>query len=183
MSLAGCLEEVELPEILHFLSLNNRTGKLTLTRRDAQGTVVVRQGRTVYAASSSIREALGSILLSRGLVSQAQLAAALEAQHQSADGRKLGAILVESGAIGEDALHEALAQQIGLVVQEMCRWRSGYFKFEVAEVAAASIEAGVEPDGIASEKGTFLVLPPLIKGSGIGPRRILSYGSPNCFVS
>jgi len=157
MSLAGRLEEVELPEILHFLSLNNRTGRLTLTRRDAQGTVVVRLGRTVYAASSSIREALGSILISRGLVSPAQLAAALETQHQSADGRKLGAILVETGTIGEEALHEALAQQIGLVVQEMCRWRSGYFKFELTAVAASGdigvdAEELVVPGGVPTER-------------------------------
>jgi hypothetical protein len=157
MSLAGRLEEVELPEILHFLSLNNRTGKLTLTRRDSRGTVVVRLGRIVYAASSSIREALGSILLSRGLVNPGELAAALESQHQNPDGRKLGAILVETGAIGEDALHEALAQQIGLVVQELCRWRGGYFKFEVAEVAAAG-DIGVDaedlvvPGGVATER-------------------------------
>jgi hypothetical protein len=157
MSLAGRLEEVELPEILHFLSLNNRTGKLTLTRRDARGTVVVRHGRIVYAGSSSIREALGSILLSRNLVSPAQLSAALETQHQAADGRKLGAILVETGAIGEEALHEALAQQIGLVVQELCRWRGGYFKFEVAAVAATG-DIGVDaedlvlPGGVATER-------------------------------
>jgi hypothetical protein len=157
MSLTGRLEEVELPEILHFLSLNNRTGKLSLTRRDARGTVVVRLGRIVYAASSSIREALGSILLSRGLLAPAQLAAALESQHQSPDGRKLGAILVETGTLGEDALHEALAQQIGLVVQELCRWRGGYFKFEVGEVAASG-DIGVDAEelvvsgGVATER-------------------------------
>lgn len=157
MSLAGRLEEVELPEILHFLSLNNRTGKLTLTRRDAVGTVVVRLGRIVYAASSSIREALGSILLSRGLVGAERLQSALEAQHQAPDGRRLGAILVETGAIGEEALREALTQQIGLVIQEMCRWRAGYFKFEVTAVAAAGdigvdAEELVVPGGVPTER-------------------------------
>ena len=157
MSLAGRLEEVELPEILHFLSLNNRSGRLTLTRRDSRGTVVVRLGRIVYAASSSVREALGSILLSRALLTPAQLAAALESQHQNPDGRRLGGILVESGAIGEEALREALTEQIGLVVQELCRWRSGYFKFEMAEVAASG-DIGVDaedlvlPGGVATER-------------------------------
>jgi hypothetical protein len=56
VSLAGRLEEIELAELLHFLSLNNRTGKVILSRRDAHGLVVVRRGRIVYAASSSIRE-------------------------------------------------------------------------------------------------------------------------------
>ena len=67
MSLAGRLEEIELAELLHFLSLNNRTGKVMLSRRDAHGLVVVRLGRIVYAASSSIRESFGNILVCRGL--------------------------------------------------------------------------------------------------------------------
>ena len=38
------------------------------------------------------------------------------------DGRKLGDLLVEKGALTGDQLQEALRQQVGLVVQELCRW-------------------------------------------------------------
>ena len=166
MSLAGRLEEIELAELLHFLALNNRTGKVTLSRRNAHGLVVVRQGRIVYAASSSIRETFGSILVCRGLVTPEALAGALERQHVQADGRKLGALLVETGAISETQLQEALRQQTGLVVQELCRWRSGYFRFEVAPVASAGdigvdaeelvVTAGVATDQILLEAMTRL---------------------------
>jgi hypothetical protein len=152
VSLAGRLEEIELAEILHFLALNNRTGKVTLSRREAHGVVVVRMGRIVYAASSSIRETFGNILVCRGLASPEALAAALERQHQAADGRKLGDILVEAGAISEDQLQEALRQQIGLVVQELCRWRSGYFRFEVAPVASAG-DIGVDTEELVVAAG------------------------------
>ena len=110
MSLAGRLEEIELAELLHFLALNNRTGKVMLSRRDAQGLVVVRLGRIVYAASSSIRETFGNILVCRGLVSPEALAESLERQHAAADGSRLGALLVKSGAISEAQLEEALKQ-------------------------------------------------------------------------
>ena len=166
MSLAGRLEEIELAELLHFLALNNRTGKVTLSRRSAHGLVVVRQGRIVYAASSSIRETFGSILVCRGLVTPEALAEALERQHALADGRKLGALLVEAGTISEAQLEEALRQQTGLVVQELCRWRSGYFRFEVAPVASAGdigvdaedlvIAAGVATDQVLLEAMTRL---------------------------
>jgi hypothetical protein len=53
LSLAGRLEEVELAELLHFLALNSRTGKISLTRRGGNGLVVLRLGRVVYAASRS----------------------------------------------------------------------------------------------------------------------------------
>jgi hypothetical protein len=161
VSLAGRLEEVELAELLHFLALNNRTGKLTLSRRTAHGLIVVRQGRVVYAASSSIRETFGSMLVCRGLVTPEALAEALERQHASAEGRRLGAFLVETGAISEAQLQEALRQQVGLVVHELCRWRSGYFRFDVAPVASAGdigvdaeefvVAAGVATDQILLE--------------------------------
>jgi len=157
MSLAGRLEEVELAELLHFLALNNRTGKVILGRRDAHGLVVVRVGRIVYAASSSVRETFGSILLCRGLVAPEALAQALERQHASPEGRRLGDILVETGAITGAQLQEALRQQMGLVIQELCRWRSGYFRFEVAPVASAGdigvdAEELVVPTGVATDQ-------------------------------
>jgi hypothetical protein len=152
VSLAGRLEEIELAELLHFLSLNNRTGKVTLSRRDAHGLVVVRLGRIVYAASSSIRETFGNILVCRGVVSAEALAVALERQHLAAEGRKLGQVLVETGAISEVQLEEALRQQTGLVVQELCRWRTGYFRFEVAPVASAG-DIGVEAEELVVAEG------------------------------
>ena len=152
MSLAGRLEEIELAELLHFLALNGRTGKVMLSRRDASGLVVVRMGRILYAASSSVRETFGSILLSRGLVRSEQLAQALERQHAAADGRRLGALLVEAGAITDAQLQDALKQQTALVVQELCRWRGGYFRFEVAPVASGG-DIGVDAEELVVAGG------------------------------
>jgi hypothetical protein len=157
VSLAGRLEEVELAELLHFLSLNNRTGKISLTRRDGHGLVVVRLGRIVYAASSSIRETLGNLLICRDLVAPETLAVALERQHATCDDRKLGHILVEMGSLTEQQLQDVIRQQTGLVVQELCRWRSGYFRFEMAPVASNG-EIGVDaedlvvPGGVATDQ-------------------------------
>jgi len=152
VSLAGRLEEVELAELLHFLALNGRTGRVHLSRRDAHGVIVVRLGRIVYAASSSIRETFGSILVSRGLVTPEALAVALERQHASAEGRKLGAILVEAGSLTEEQLQDALKQQTGLVIHELCRWRDGYFRFEVTPVASGG-EIGVDAEELVVAAG------------------------------
>jgi hypothetical protein len=152
VSLAGRLEEVDLAELLHFLALNNRTGKVSITRRDGHGLVVVREGRIIYAASSSIRETFGNILVRRGLVSPETLAVALERQHASGDDRKLGFILMEMGSLTEDQLRDVLKQQAALVVQEMFRWRSGYFKFEVVPVASSG-EIGVDAEDLVVAEG------------------------------
>ena len=55
---------------------------------------------------------LADILLERGLVDEAQLAAAYD-EHQRA-GRSLGRVLVDQGVLTEAQLVEALASQIGL---------------------------------------------------------------------
>jgi hypothetical protein len=152
VSLAGRLEEVELAELLHFLALNNRTGKISLTRHDGHGLIVVREGRIVYAASSSVRETFGNILVCRGLVPEETVGVALERQHTAGDDRKLGHILVEMGSLTEAQLQDVIKHQTGLVVQELCRWRSGYFRFEVAPVASKG-EIGVDAEELVVADG------------------------------
>jgi len=152
VSLAGRLEEVELAELLHFLALNNRTGKINLTRHDGHGLIVVRLGRIVYAASSSIRETFGNILVCRGLVPAETVATALQRQHAAGDDRKLGHILVEMESLTEAQLQDVIKQQAGIVVQELCRWRSGYFRFEVTPVASKG-EIGVDAEELVVADG------------------------------
>ena len=152
MSLAGRFEEVELAELLHFLALNNRTGKISLTRHDGHGLIVVRLGRIVYAASSSVRESFGNILVCRGLVPAETVATALDRQHAAGDDRKLGHILVEMGSLTEAQLQDVIKQQTGVVVQELCRWRNGYFRFEVAPVASKG-EIGVDAEDLVVADG------------------------------
>jgi hypothetical protein len=145
MSFAGRLEDNELPELLHYISLNKKTGKLSLTRRDAHGVIVVRLGRILYAASSSVRETFGNILVCHGLITEAVLAEALDKQHAEPEPRKLGQILIEMEKLTEKDLTEVLRQQTGLVVLELCRWRAGYFKFEPVSIAAEG-EIGVDAE-------------------------------------
>ena len=152
MSLAGRLEEIELAELLHFLALNNRTGKVTLSRRDAHGVVVVRLGRIVYAASSSIRETFGNILVCRGLASPEALAAALERQHHSADGRKLGEVLVETGAISEASSRRPSGSRRASSCRSCAAGAAGYFRFEVDPVASAG-DIGVDTEELVVAAG------------------------------
>jgi type IV pilus assembly protein PilB len=63
---------------------------------------------------------LADILLERGLVDEAQLAAAYD-EHQKA-GRSLGRVLVEHGVLSEAQLVEALASQIGLQFVDLAEY-------------------------------------------------------------
>jgi hypothetical protein len=130
-SLAGRLEDIELPELIQFLAGNRKTGRLTLTRRDGHGVLLIRGGRILYAATNSVRETLGNLLVRRGLVDEATLIEAIETQHWAEEPKRLGEILVEKGKLDEQSLEEVVKDQTRAVVQELFSWGSGFFKFEV----------------------------------------------------
>ena len=129
MALAGKLEDVQPAEILQFLAMSEKTGKLTFTTGTEEGLIVFRGGRIVYAASSSLRETFGSIAMSFGLVSGDQLNQALLLQHRSRIDKRLGAILVELGVLTTDDLQRVLQHQVMQVLHEMFAWDHGFFRF------------------------------------------------------
>ena len=134
MSLAGKLDDIGLAELLQLLAANEKTGRLTLTRRDGHGVVILRRGRIIYAASNSVRETFGSILVCRGLISEETLMEGLERQHWSREEKRLGAILVEMGKARQEDLEEAMRHQTGVIIAELFQWPSGFFKFEPMEI-------------------------------------------------
>ena len=151
MSLAGRLEDAGLPELLQFLSLNKKTGKLTLVRRNGDAVVVIRSGRIVYAASNCFRETFGNILVCRGLIDEATLLQALERQSLSEDEKRLGTILIEMGRVTKHDLEEVMRHQTGIVLSELFSWNSGFFKFEAMEIPErGEIEVDAR-DFVASE--------------------------------
>jgi Domain of unknown function (DUF4388) len=130
----GGHEDMGLADLLQLLSLNKKTGKLTLTRRDGQGVIVLRGGRIIYSASDSIRETLGNILVCRGLISEATLTEALERQHTSPRAQRLGAILIEMGKASPADVEAVMRHQTGRVVSELSQWPSCFFKFEAMAI-------------------------------------------------
>jgi len=134
MALAGRLEDVPAAEILQFLAMAEKTGKLTLTTGTEEGLIVFRGGKIIYAASSTLRETLGSVLMNLGLADGPQLAAALKRQHRTGEEKRLGNILVEMGLLTADDLHVALQQQVINVLREMFGWHSGYFMFRTLQL-------------------------------------------------
>ena len=60
MSLFGKLEDTPLKELLQVLVASRVSGRLRLTARDREGIVVFRDGKIIYAASSSVRESASS---------------------------------------------------------------------------------------------------------------------------
>ena len=134
MSFAGKLEEFPLTQLLQVIAASGETGKLRLTRHDREGIIVFRNGNIVYAATSSARQTLGNLLLLENLVTDEQLTAALELQHEAGDEKRLGGLLLELEAIDQQTLERIVQDQTERVISEFMRWTDGYFKLHQVEI-------------------------------------------------
>ena len=166
MTLAGQLEHLELGALHQTLAVNRSTGRLMLTHGSGQAVLVFREGRITYAAASSARETFGSILLLRGLITEADLEEALARQSSAAEARQIGRVLVEMGKVDEKALREIVEQQTREVLQELQGWRTGTFRFEPLDISGeGEVEAHVKnfvvPEGFAAQEVVGPPLPPV----------------------
>lgn len=134
MSLAGKLEDLRMPELLQVLALGGKTGKLTLSRPDGFGLIVLRHGKIIYAVCNGVRETFGHILTCRGLVDQKTLAKALERQYRSRKEQRLGAILVEMGALDAATVESVISEQTAKVIADLFTWPGGFFRFDAVDI-------------------------------------------------
>ena len=134
MGFTGRLDRFPLPDVLQILSSTGKTGTLTLTLRFDQGLLVLRRGKIIYAASTSSRQTLGSVLVARGLISESQLARALEELLDSSREARLGTILIERGLLDPTVLSDVIADQVRSVLAEFIEWKGAYFRFEAMQI-------------------------------------------------
>jgi hypothetical protein len=157
LGFAATLDDLGFPELLHLISLNRKSGRLSLTCREAHAVIVFRQGRITYAASSKLKESFGYILMRNGVVTEQDLVEALERQDWLDHDRKLGSVLVQMGRVSADEARRALWQQAQWVITEVFQWRSGFFRFEAqAEPSLGGAAGGADDvlprDGFDTEE-------------------------------
>ena len=141
---SGDLGSFGLPEILEFMRVQQKTGSLVLSSRQGAGIVRLVQGRLTSVSAPGVQR-LGETLVSRGIISRADLEAALAIQR--ADLRQtseaLGSVLLRKRPGDRERLNQAVLQQIFDGLAEMLGWREGAFSFHpgtAAEVPSLSFD-------------------------------------------
>jgi hypothetical protein len=134
MPITAEIEDLAPAEFLLLLSLTSKTGKLSAVHRGRKILLAVRDGSIVYAARPAVRERLGSTLINRGLITEEDLIEALAEQRRCGEGKLLGTILVESGALSHDALCEVIQGQFEVVVRDLLSWNTGVMVFETSDM-------------------------------------------------
>src|SRR5512142_1760076 len=134
MALKGTLKDFGIAEILQLIGQQAKSGVLHLESRDDLIHIAIADGNVVRAESAGrkARERLGNLLVRAGIITQEELAYALDAQKRSL--RRLGDILVELKLVSKQDLREMTALQTTETVYRLFHWKSGTYEFEPGDV-------------------------------------------------
>jgi len=127
--LAGDLKYFYPPEILQLLQLAQATGRLDLTRGRERVQMAIEHGRPVFAQTSGVTVRVGEVLVHRGLIAPEALELLL-AEQEDQPGRRIGTMLVQSGAVTAEQVESAVREVLRRIVYGVLLWREGSFRFE-----------------------------------------------------
>jgi tetratricopeptide (TPR) repeat protein len=125
----GDLKSFALPDVLEFLRLQKKTGTLMLSSRKGAGLVRLSGGEITSASAPGVLR-LGEALVARGIITHAELQAALTRQASGDEnGEALGTMLMRNRPGHEEQLTRAVFAQVLAAVEDMLGWREGAFSF------------------------------------------------------
>ena len=129
MALEGTLRDFSFADILQLISLQRKTGVLTLRAEENLVTVSFQDGCIVGASTLNqhTEDMIGLILLKRGEVTEAELEGALRRQEETL--KRLGRILIDHHVVPVETVRVALHQQILQIVYRVFRWSDGEYNF------------------------------------------------------
>lgn len=129
MALEGTLRDFSFADILQLISLQRKTGVLTLKSDDSVTTVSFIDGNIVGASTLSqhTEDLIGLILLKRGEVEESELNEALQRQEETL--QRIGRILIDHGVVTVETVKSALQQQVLQIVYRIFRWSDGDYHF------------------------------------------------------
>jgi hypothetical protein len=127
MAITGNLETMSLAELLQWLANGRQTGTLIVENGTVEKKIFLRDGRVLSSSSSDPRGFLGHFLVSKGVITEDDLAKAMALQ--SEQGKLLGEILVEGGAIEQEMLDHMLRLKAEENIYDLFAWEEGHFEF------------------------------------------------------
>jgi hypothetical protein len=127
MAIEGNLETMSLAELLQWLANGRQTGTLVVDNGSVEKKIYLREGRVLSSSSSDPRGFLGHFLVSKGVISEDDLAKAMAIQEEQ--DKLLGEILVEGGAIEQEMLDYMLRLKAEENIYDLFAWEQGTFVF------------------------------------------------------
>jgi hypothetical protein len=133
---SGRLADHEFADLVAEVHERNWSGLLTLNHTGVEKSMRVQGGRLVFASSSSRDDRLGELLLRKGRITLHQYVAAGRAITK---GKRLGAVLVEQGALDAKELVKAVVEQTQEIIYSAFQWTEGLYHLTEAADTSESI--------------------------------------------
>ncbi|MBN1288936.1 MAG: DUF4388 domain-containing protein [Actinobacteria bacterium] len=130
MPLKGNLKDFSLPDLFQLIHFGKKSGKLTISRGDIEGYVCFRDGDVTYATHNTNKVLIGQLLVRARVVTDKQVAEALELQKTVHKDKLIGSILVELKYITDETLELFIKEQIKESVFNLLMWNDGAFDFD-----------------------------------------------------
>ncbi len=138
------LEEEEFLAVLGRLCRDGETGLLHVSRGTIDRTFHLREGRCVFATSTNLDDGLLAHLFRRGMIS---LHDREEVSRRLLKNKRVGALLLEMGALDETDLAQAIREQVSAIVYDTARWEAGehvFFPGELPTLEEVTLHGTVE---------------------------------------
>jgi len=134
MSLEGSIKDFGLADILQLISMQKKSGVVTISHKNESTTLHFDNGQIVFATSINGGETmrLGELLVKAGKLEEQDVAKTLHIQEMSKE--RIGNLFVSSGLVSKEDVKEALQQQLMDVIFCVLRWKDGWYKFEAGDI-------------------------------------------------
>src|ERR1051326_5314182 len=148
--LQGDLSRIQLPDVLSFVSMIRRSGKLVLHNGDLERTLVWKDGDIVFATSNSPEDSLGQFLLRNGKITQEQYE---DSKRRVTATTRHGKLLVQMGAISPKDLWWGVKNQALEIIYSLFDWQSGSFDFveSMEEISGEKIVLSLNTSSVIME--------------------------------
>jgi CheY-like chemotaxis protein/curved DNA-binding protein CbpA len=128
LSPSGALELTPLPEVMHSVFSEHRTGRLRVTSGSIEKRIYFQNGLPVYAESSLPEETLGAHLMARGRITPEEHA--LTREEMTRSGRLFGETLLKLGLLDPHELFTEIEAHLAEKVISTFGWFEGMYHFE-----------------------------------------------------
>jgi hypothetical protein len=130
MALEGTLQDFALVDILQLIGMQQKTGILTLTRKEETINVVLKEGMVVWAAPpDEVFEAnLGRVLVRRGLITRERWEEGRQLRARA--GQRLIPFLSGGQWVSPRDLERVVQRQVLETLYRALRWRDGRYSFD-----------------------------------------------------
>jgi curved DNA-binding protein CbpA len=123
----GQVSDKPISVIIRMLAKKNASGLLRVSRGKTIKAIFFEAGTPVFAISNAANDQLEAILVQEGIINAQQLE---QAKQPGDKANKLGASLVEMGALTQDSLNNAVRKQVMTIIVSLFEWEQGDYVFD-----------------------------------------------------